>query len=139
MSGKTQALAEQYLRHLFNGERPPWDSADRLWMSLHSADPQAQGDQLAHEIDYPGYQRSEIARAAAAFTIAKGESQNLATVIFPECGVTGRTFTATHGGIGLSRSGGGVLLYSYALAQPLVISANISPYYKPGDAIAREG
>lgn len=138
MSGKTQALADQYLRFLFTGELPGWAAADKLWLSLHTADPQSLGDQQALEIDYPGYQRSEIARAAAAFTIKGGESTNLATVIFPECGVTGRTFTATHGGIGLNRNGSGILLYSYQLAQPLIIAANISPYYKPGDAIARE-
>jgi len=139
MSGKTQALADQFLRFLFTGEAPSWANVGSLWLSLHTGDPQANGDQQALEIAYPGYARSEIARAQAAFAVSRGESSNLATVIFPECGVTGSVFTATHGGIGLSRSGSGLLLYSYQLSQPLVISANISPYYKPGDAIAREG
>lgn len=89
-------------------------AAGSLYLSLHTADPGAGGDQTTHEVAYTSYVRKGVARDNTHWTVAAGQAVNALTTAWAAC--TGSSATATHVGIGTASSGAGKLLYS----QPLI-------------------
>ena len=85
--------------------------ATNLYVSLHNASPGDSGSQNTNETSYTNYTRVAVSRNTSGWTISGSsptDSQNAATITFPQCGTTGDTLT--HFGIGLSSSGAGTLL-----------------------------
>lgn len=76
----TEALCEKILDLLFNNEAAtgigdaggllPSAAAGNLYVSLHTADPGAGGDQTTNEAAYTSYARVAVARTVAGWTVA---------------------------------------------------------------------
>jgi hypothetical protein len=111
-----------------------------LYVSLHTADPTAAGNQTSNETTYTGYARLAIARTSGAWAVS-GDSpatvSNAAIAIFNTC-TGGSPSTITYVGIGTAVSGAGVLLYSGALGSSLAVSQNISPTFNIGQLLISE-
>lgn len=104
-----------------------------LYISLHTADPGAAGNQTTNEAAYTGYARVAVARTSSGFTIS-GQSINPASVIsFPSC--TAGTETETYFGIGTASSGTGKLLYSGAISPTIAVSNGVTPQLGTGSTI----
>lgn len=101
-----------------------------LYVSLHTADPTASGNQTSNEATYTGYARLAIARTSGAWAVSGSSPavvSNAAIAIFNTC--TGGSNTITYVGVGTAVSGAGVLLYSGALTSSLAVSNNIAPTF----------
>jgi hypothetical protein len=96
-----------------------------LYVSLHTADPTAAGNQSSSEITYTGYARVAVARTTGGFTVTTNSVSPVATISFPTG--TGGSGTATFFGIGTLVSGTGKLLYSGAISPTIVTGNTITP------------
>lgn len=100
--------------------------ATNFYISGHTADPGAAGNQTTNELSYTGYARQALARSTSGFTApSSGSSSNAAQVSLGAC--TAGSGTMTYFGIGLASSGSGTLLGRGALTSSLAISAGITP------------
>ena len=104
-----------------------------LWLSLHSGDPTAAGNQSSNEVVYTSYARISVARTSAGFTVTTNSASLTATMNFPKC--TGGTATATHFGVGTDSSGTGHLLYAGPITPNLAISNQVTPELTTGTTI----
>lgn len=116
-----------------------------LFVSLHSADPGAGGNQTTSELSYTGYARASIARSSGspAWTVtAPGsapQAVNAGTVSWPAC--TGGSGTAAWFAVGTLTSGTGKILYRGQITTPsggLAISNGITPSSPGGDLLITE-
>jgi hypothetical protein len=85
--------------------------ATNLYVSLHNASPGDAGSQNTNETAYTSYARVAVVRTTGGWTVSGAtptDTQNAATITFPQCGASGDTLT--HFGVGLSASGAGTLL-----------------------------
>ena len=96
-----------------------------LYVSLHSADPTAAGNQTSSEVAYTSYARVAVARSSGGWTVSTNSVVPAATVVFPAA--TGGSATATYFGIGTLTSGAGVLLYAGPISPSIVISNGVTP------------
>jgi len=114
------------------GGLQPSAAAGSLYVSLHTANPDEDGNQSVNECAYAGpYARVAVARSAAGWTVAVANASNTAAVTFPAC--TGGSETATHFGVGVGASGGTALLFYAALDSNLAISNGITPEFAIGE------
>jgi hypothetical protein len=104
-----------------------------LWLSLHSADPTAAGNQGSNEIVYTSYARISVARTSSGFTVVGGSCTLTSTMNFPKC--TGGTATATHFGVGTDSSGTGHLLYAGPITPSITITNQVTPELTSGTTI----
>jgi hypothetical protein len=117
---KTTVFSGDLLLHIFNnsaianlgdaGGLLPSAAPGSLYVTLHTGDPGAAGDQTTNEATYTGHNRVAVARSGAGWTVAANQVSNAALVTFAQC--TGGTNTITHFGIGTAAAGAGILLYS---------------------------
>lgn len=109
------------------GGLQPSSVAGSLYLSLHTSDPTASGNQSSNEIAYTSYARVAVARSSAGWTVS-GDTVDLAALTSFPIG-TGGSGTAAYAGIGTAATGNGVLLYSGALSNPstIVTGLNITP------------
>jgi hypothetical protein len=105
----------------------------QLWLSLHSADPTAAGNQSTNEVVYSSYARIGVARTSSGFTVTTNSVALAATMNFPKC--TGGTATATYFGIGTASSGTGYLLYAGPITPSIAISNQVIPELTSGTII----
>lgn len=99
-----------------------------LYISLHTASPGASGAQNTSETAYTGYARVAVARSAAGWTAASGDSDNDADITFGQCtAVPGSDLT--HVGIGTASSGAGKLLFFGALTSSIVMQVGSTPLF----------
>lgn len=128
-ANKSAAFAAALVHELFGTTAaiPGITAGASLYVTLHTDDP-AGGDASLHEADYDDYERVEQVRGTD-FDEADGAATNNADVEFPQCNASydPTTQTITHVGITVSSSGGSLLLYSKALAVPLVVGALVTP------------
>jgi hypothetical protein len=118
MKGST--YASDLLLHVFNnsaiagigdaGGLQPSAAAGSLYVSLHTGDPGAGGNQTTNEATYTGYGRVGVARAAGGWTVAANQASNTGVVTFGAC--TAGSNTITHFGVGDASGGAGLLMYS---------------------------
>lgn len=104
-----------------------------LYVSLHTADPTAAGNQTSSEVSYGAYARVAVARTSGGWTITSNSVSPTANVEFPQC--TSGTATVTYVGIGTAVSGAGKLLYSGALSPSINVSTGIIPRVTSGSVI----
>lgn len=105
--------------------------AGNLYVSLHTADPGAGGNQTTNEANYTGYARKAVARSGAGWTVSGSAVSNAAAITFDPC--TAGSNTVTYFGVGTDPSGAGTLLYSGALTASLAVSAGITPQFQTND------
>lgn len=108
----------------------PAGTAGSLYVSLHTADPGAGGDQTTSECSYTGYARIPVARnnGSPKWTVSGLSASNAEAITFGESSTGPQT--ATYVGIGTALSGTGHLLFRGSITSPvagLVINPNITP------------
>lgn len=96
-----------------------------LYLSLHTADPGAAGNQTTNECAYTDYARVAIARSGSGWDVTNNVATPDNDVAFPECG--GGVETARFIGIGTASSGTGKLLFSGAISPNIAISDGVVP------------
>jgi len=82
-----------------------------LYLSLHTADPGAGGNQTTSETAYTNYARQAVARSGSGFTVS-GSSVTLASAVSFPAGATSDTDVISFWGVGTASSSTGKLLYS---------------------------
>lgn len=100
-------------------------TAGNLYLSLHTADPGASGNQTTNETSYGGYLRKDVPRTTTDWDISGANITPHATVSFPPA--TSGTATITHFGIGTASSGTGVLLYSGTVTPNISVATGVTP------------
>ena len=106
-------------------------TAGSFYISLHTADPGAAGNQTTSEATVGGYARVAVARSGAGWTVATANVSNAAAVTFPA--VTSGSNTVTYFGIGSDSSGAGNLFFRGALAVSRVLDAGETPSFAIGE------
>lgn len=96
-----------------------------LYLSLHTADPGAGGNQTTHEAAYTSYARVALARTSGGWTVTGAAVSPAANVDFPTC--TGGAESITYVGVGTAASGTGKLLYSGAVSPTISVSTGVAP------------
>jgi hypothetical protein len=107
-------------------------TAGVFYISLHTADPGETGSQNTSEAAYTNYLRSggSVARSAAGWTVAAGNADNTAAIIYAACGSTGAT--VTHFGVGSDSTGSGNLFIHGDVNPDLVVSSGVTPSFGIG-------
>jgi hypothetical protein len=140
---KSTAYANGLLLAVFNADfsnlatyslmRDAASPLTQLWLSLHSADPTAAGNQTTSEVVYSGYARVAVARTSSGFTVTTNAFALAATASFPKC--VGGTATAAYFGIGTAASGTGYLLYAGPITPSIAISDQVIPELTTGTIV----
>jgi hypothetical protein len=104
-----------------------------LYLSLHTADPTAAGNQTSNEAAYTGYARVAVARSSSGFTVTTNSVSPTADSSFPAC--TGGTATITFFGIGTAATGTGKLLYSGTVSPNISVSSGVTPVVKAASTV----
>jgi hypothetical protein len=104
-----------------------------LFVSGHTADPAAAGDQTTSELAYTSYARVTVARTAGGWTVTTNSVAPAATIAFPAG--TGGAGTMTHGMVGTSLSGAGKQLYRGTVSPNIVCGNSITPQLTVASAI----
>jgi len=110
-----------------------------LYVSLHTADPTAAGNQGSSEAAYTGYARVAVARTTSGWSITGETITNVGAINFPAC--TGGSETETYVGVGVSGTthDSGTLLWSGPLTSSLAVSNGITPSIAAGQLSITEG
>ena len=134
---KSNATETDVLNYVFNATAFPWNANANLYVALHTANPDEAGTQLTNETAYANYVRAVVARTSGGWTVSGNQVSNAATITFNAC--SGAGSTVTHVSIGTSAlPSAGQILYSGALASPLVISSGVTPQFGAGALVITE-
>lgn len=140
MAAKSTVLSNQLLALLLNGtaianiaDNAAAAPLTTLYLSLHTADPGAGGNQTTSEAAYTSYARVALARTAAGFTVAAGVATLTSNQNFPVA--TGGTETETFFGVGTAVSGAGELLYRGPISPTIAVSSGVTPQLTTGSTI----
>lgn len=104
-----------------------------LYVSLHTADPTAAGDQTTDEVSYTSYARVAVARSSSGWTVTGNSVSPVSTIAWPGC--TGGTATATTWAAGTASSGTGKILYTGPISPSIAISTGVTPQLTPSTAV----
>jgi hypothetical protein len=96
-----------------------------LYISLHTADPGAAGNQTTSEAAYGSYARVALVRTSGGWTVTNNVITPVAVVTFPA--PTSGSETELFIGIGSASTGAGVLYMRGALSPGLVVASGGSP------------
>lgn len=96
-----------------------------LYVSLHTGDPGAGGNQSTSETGYTGYARVAVARTSGGWTVSSNSVRPVADITFGAC--SAGTATITHWAVGTASSGTGKILYSGTVSPSISISAGVTP------------
>lgn len=96
-----------------------------IYVSLHTADPGAAGNQTTSEVTYTSYARVAVLRTSGGWGLSGQTITPVANITFPTG--TGGSGTATYAGLGTAISGAGVLLYSGALSPTIATGNGVIP------------
>jgi hypothetical protein len=133
MAGKSNALAEMFLKLIYKGitDADLADSvgdADTIYFALHTADPTDSGTQNANEptsAQYPTYTRVGLPRGSGFGDVeSSGGASTIhpaTPVTFPATNALGTGFVATHFSVGLGASGATKILHSGPISTPMSI------------------
>jgi hypothetical protein len=108
-------------------------SATNLYVSLHTADPTASGNQTSSEVTYTSYARVAVARTSGGWTVSGSSVTPVASITFPAG--TGGAGTATNFAIGTASSGTGQILYTGAISPSIVTGNGITPILTTASSI----
>ena len=96
-----------------------------LYVSLHTGDPGAGGNQSTSETGYTGYARVAVARTSGGWTVSSNSVSPVADITFGAC--SAGTATITHWAVGTASTGAGKILYSGTVSPSISISAGVTP------------
>lgn len=96
-----------------------------LYVSLHTADPTASGNQTSSEVAYTGYARVAVARTTGGWSVSGSSVTPVAAIQFPAG--TGGTGTVTNFAIGTASSGTGEILYTGTVSPSIVCGNGVTP------------
>lgn len=105
-----------------------------LYVSLHTANPNATGSQNTSEAAYGSYARVAVARTTGGWSLTGETISNVAAINFPAA--TSGSETETYVGVGTAASGAGILLWFGQIGTPsggLAVSTGITPSIPIGD------
>lgn len=129
----SNAYAEDLLKLTFNGtaianiaDNASSSPLTKIYISLHTQDPGAAGNQGSHEVSYTGYQRASPDRSGSGFTVTGSEVSPTSEIDFPEMS-GGSQEVATHVGIGVQLSGAGKILFRLELDTPITLTSGTQP------------
>ena len=129
----SSAFANDLLKLVFNGasvaglaDNAATTPLTGLYLSLHTADPGAAGDQSSSEVDYTGYARLAVSRDGTGFTVTDNAVSPTSTMEFGEM-TAGTPQTATHMCLGTAATGAGKVLFRFTLAPYVALDVNITP------------
>jgi hypothetical protein len=118
-----QAVQSASMVGLFRNDTSPLTN---LYVSLHTANPGAPGNQQTSEAAYTGYARVAVARTTGGWTITGETITNAAAITFPAS--SSGPEAETYVGIGTTTTGNaGVLLWFGQLTAPLTVNSGITP------------
>lgn len=131
--GKGNTFSNDLLKLIFNAtaianvaDNAATSPLTNLFVSLHTADPTASGNQTSSEVTYTGYARVAVARTTGGWTASSAQSTSpVAAINFPTG--TGGSGTATFWAIGTASSGTGKILYSGAISPSIVCGSGVTP------------
>lgn len=130
--GKGNTWSNDILALLFNATAVPNIAINatsspltNLYVSLHTANPGAAGNQTTNEAAYTSYARVAVARTSGGWVVSGTSVTPAASIAFPVA--TGGSETETFFGIGTAVSGAGVLLYSGSISPTIAVSNGVQP------------
>jgi len=99
-----------------------------LYVSLHTADPGAGGNQTTNEISYTGYARIAVARTSGGWAVTGEIANPVAQIVFGIM-TAGAGGTVTHAAVGTAASGTGKILYGAgcAVVPNQLVSNGVTP------------
>ena len=104
-----------------------------LYLSLHTADPTASGNQTSSETSYTSYARATVARSSSGWTVSSASANLTSAINFPAC--TGGSATITYAALGTASSGAGNLLYAGPVSPNISVSNGVTPQLTTGSTI----
>lgn len=141
MAGKSDTFESDLLRLIFNAtaianiaDNAAVTPVTSLWVSLHTADPQAGttegSSQTTSEANYTSYARVSVARTTGGWTVSTDANgvtgvSPAAAITFPQA--TGGTNTITHFAVGTAQTGTGRILYAGAVSPSITVSNGVQP------------
>jgi hypothetical protein len=105
-----------------------------FYVSLHTADPTAGGDQTTNEATYASYTRAVVPRTSGGWSVTGNIVAPVSTITFPTS-TAGGTETETFFGIGVLASGVGKLLYHGPITPSIVVTFGTIPQLGTATAI----
>ena len=136
--GKGNTTSNDILKCILRGTDPTYRGGNAtLYVSLHTTDPTASGNQTTGEVAYSNYTRMPITKASGWIETSPTNFTNAALIQFPICGAIGTTvgFVA----IGEQNTGGSGQIYYYgAITSSLTVALNIQPQFSVGNLSVTE-
>jgi hypothetical protein len=130
--GKSSTFDNDLLKLIFNGtaianlaDNAASTPLTNLYLSLHTANPGAGGNQTTFECTYTSYARVAVARTSGGWVVTGSSVSPASTISLPTA--TGGTEIATHAAIGTASSGTGKILYSGAITPNIAINSGVTP------------
>lgn len=96
-----------------------------LYVSLHTGDPGAAGNQSTSETGYTGYARVAVERTSGGWTVSSNSVSPVADITFGAC--SAGTATITHWAVGTASTSAGKILYSGTVSPSISISEGVTP------------
>lgn len=144
---KSTAMGNELLKLVFNnvlmagigdaGSDTPSPAVGSFWVSLHTSDPGAAGNQNTNETAYNGYGRVAVVRDASGFTVIDNSVRFTSPVNFGTCQDSPGS-ALTHFGIGDFRTGSGKLRYSGTLSPSIVMAMGATPRIDAASGLVTE-
>lgn len=140
--GKNSPFNNDILKLILNGVGIPGLASNamssplpNLFMSLHTDDPTAGGNQIAFEAAYTGYARQPVPRSLAGFTVSGGAATLATSVVFPAATGTSDSETETWAAIGTALTGEGKILYRGPITPPIPVTLDTAPEIATGTTV----
>jgi hypothetical protein len=138
--GKSSTFDNDLLKLILNGtaianiaDNAASSPLTNLYVSLHTADPGAGGNQNTSEAAYTSYARQAVSRTSSGFTVSGATATLTSAVIFPAA--TGGSETETWAAVGTASTGPGKILYRGPITPSLTVSTGVSPQLTTGTAL----
>lgn len=139
-SGKGNNASQGWLKLLFQAtamaniaDNTGTSPLTSLYVSLHTANPGATGDQTTSAAAYGGVGRVAVVRTSSGWSRTNQTMSNVGAITFPAS--SNGPETETYFGIGSLSSGAGVLYYFGQITSPsagLVVNDGITPSFAAG-------
>ena len=131
--GKGNTFSNDLLKLIFNAtaianiaDNAASSPLTNLYVTLHTANPGASGNQSTSEGAYGSYARVAVARTTGGWTAASAQSTSpVANIDFPAA--TSGSETETHFGVGVASSSTTKLLYSGTVTPNITVSNGVTP------------
>lgn len=139
--GKGATFDNQLLKLIFNAtaianvaDNAASSPLTNLYVSLHTADPTAAGNQSSSEATYTGYSRVAVARTTGGWTVTTNSVSPAATISFPAC--TGGSNTITNWAVGTASTGAGEILYTGTVSPNIAVANGVTPQLTTASTIS---